>query len=789
MAHLKITKSRLVMILLGITAISQPVFAQQEAQQDELKLEEVMVTAQKREQSLQDVPLAISALSAEDMSAAGVQDMGGIANLVAALEVQTNTSPAATNFRIRRVGNLGNIPTFEPAVGVFIDGAFRSRSVYAVSELFDLERIEILRGPQSTLYGKNTTAGVIGIYTAAPSDTLTGGFEITAGNWEGGNDAFKYLLKGGISGPLSDNVQASISGSWVDGDDIFSSGLVNNPVDMNNNERFSVRSQLQWQPSDAMNVRLTLGMVREDDQQEAEDLFYDPNGFVAGIILPTFQAFGVSDTCTDNDPHNRVGCLIKSVDTDFETTDATLLIDYDLSNGWTLNSITSWDNFRLEGALNDAMQVMAPLLIFQDTHESTSWQQELRLTSEGGETVDWLLGTFFYTNEFLRGDRGRRPSFIADTLASHPVVAAINQALLGAPIPIPVGTDGQLGYLDNVQNTDYYALFGQASWNISDTFRVTAGMRWQNEDKDAQIHQFVNDPSPSIISLLLAPPSVSTQEPLRRSTDALTWSISPQWFVTDQTMLFATLSNGFKSGGFNTGFGTLPIDAREFNDEDIMHYELGFKSELWGNRLRLAGSVFFTEYEDYQDAAFVGAQFTVGNADMAELKGVELEGSVLLSESLTADFSISYADFVYEKNFNGQCYPGRAPDSPTDPTACDLSGEHPVNAPEWKSHLGLTYERPVSWGDAYARFDWSWTDDYNTSFSSDPRLKQDAYSWVNLRAGTRWDNYEISVWVDNLLDETVVNFDAVLNVYSGDGSYQSYIQAPRSYGVTFRANF
>jgi outer membrane receptor for ferric coprogen and ferric-rhodotorulic acid len=218
-----------------------------------------------------------------------------------------------------------------------------------------------------------------------------------------------------------------------------------------------------------------------------------------------------------------------------------------------------------------------------------------------------------------------------------------------------------------------------------------------------------------------------------------------------------------------------------------MHYEGGVKTELFDGNVRLAGSVFYTEYEDYQDAAFVGGQFTVGNAEKAELKGVELEGSALLTENLTADFAVSYASFEYDENTNGQCYPGRAPDYPSG--SCDLSGENPINAPEWKSHLGLTYERPVSWGDAYARVDWSWTDEYNTSFSADPRLVQDSYSWVNARIGTRWNSLEFVLWGDNLTDEDVVSVDAVANIYAGDGSYQSFMMPPRSYGVTLRANY
>jgi len=753
-------------------------------------LEETVVTAQKREQSLQDVPIAVSALSGQALADAGIQNMVDISRQVPTLEVQTTTSPASTNFRIRRVGNLGNIPTFEPAVGLFVDGAFRSRSGFGANELFDIERIEILRGPQSTLYGKNTTAGVIGIYTRAPQEELSGGGELRLGNVEGGDgDAMLTNFKGGITGPLGDSLRGSLSGSFVTGDTTMSQAVAAGEA-ANDAERYSVRGQLAWDASEALSLRLIAGTVQEDNKQQTPDMYFDPDGPLAQVVLPVWQSVGVSEVCTNNDPRDYKSCQRKAVKSDVDSREVTLLGDYALENGWTINSVTSWDYSRFKGTANDVAQMMAPILRFQDTQESDSWQQELRLTSAGGETVDWLGGVFWYTNEFKRGDDGNRPMFLGDVESGNPAVAAINQRLLGTPFPLPEATPGQMGYNDSKLTTDYIGVFGQATWNITEAFAVTGGLRWQQEDKKADIIQSVNDPSPSIISLLLTPPAVSGKG-LEHDTDDVTWSVTPQWNITEDAMLYVTAAHGFKSGGFNTGFGRIPIDQREFKDEDVTHYEAGVKLEMLEGRMRLAGSTFYTEFDDYQDAAFIGGQFTVGNAEKAELKGAEFEGTLLLTETLTTNFAVSYADFTYDKNTSGQCYPGRTPDSPTTPGACDLSGEHPVNAPEWKTHLGLQYDKSVSWGEVFARADWSWTDDYNTSFSGDPRLVQDAYSWVNLRAGTRWDAYEVVLWVDNATDETVANIEAVMNVYATptDGSYQSFLQSPRSYGVTLRANF
>jgi iron complex outermembrane receptor protein len=219
-----------------------------------------------------------------------------------------------------------------------------------------------------------------------------------------------------------------------------------------------------------------------------------------------------------------------------------------------------------------------------------------------------------------------------------------------------------------------------------------------------------------------------------------------------------------------------------------MHYEAGIKLAT-SPRWRLAANLFSTRYEDYQEAAFVGAQFTVGNAEKVELEGFELEGMLLLGERVTADFAVSFADMVYGRHQSAPCFPGRAPDSPLNNGACDLTGAHPVNAPQWKTHSGLQYDAPLAWGALSLRADWSWTDDYNTNFSGDPRLQQAAYSWINLRAGITVGDWEAVLWAENVADETVVNYDAVLTLYAGDGSYQSMMQAPRSFGVTLRVNY
>jgi outer membrane receptor protein involved in Fe transport len=275
---------------------------------------------------------------------------------------------------------------------------------------------------------------------------------------------------------------------------------------------------------------------------------------------------------------------------------------------------------------------------------------------------------------------------------------------------------------------------------------------------------------------------------LRRTTDYLTWSLTPEYRWSDDLMTWLTVARGGKSGGFNTGFGDAPLREREFGDETIDHVEAGTRANLAMGRIRLSASAFRTRYHDYQDAAFISAQFSVGNADLVDLKGLEFEGTAVLGSGTNLNLAASYADLTYVLNTTGMCFPGRVPDGSV-PGSCDLSGEHPINAPPWVVNAAVIHSRPTDWGTLYGRLEVSWKDRYNTSSSADPRLKQASHSDLGLRLGATFGNrFEGTLWVENLLDENVVNVDAVLNLFD-DASYQSYLLQPRAFGATLRVFF
>jgi outer membrane receptor protein involved in Fe transport len=361
------------------------------------------------------------------------------------------------------------------------------------------------------------------------------------------------------------------------------------------------------------------------------------------------------------------------------------------------------------------------------------------------------------------------------------------ETALGIPLALP----GQQGLHDSRQRTDHLGVFGQVTVPLGARWELGAAGRWAREEKRASIANGVTAPGLSVVSAVLTPATAPGGEPVngtvRRESEGVTWELTPQFHIDEDCLLFATWARGGKFGGFNTGFGNAPLAAREFGDETIDHYEFGGRFRLAGGRARLYASAFRTDYHDYQDATFASAQFTIGNAGLARLEGAEIEAEYLFSSGARAQAAVSYADLRYIENTTGLCYPGRPPDGSL-PGACDLTGEHPVNAPEWEVQVGAERDFTVGSVAMNARLDWSWTDRYNTSFSADPRLVQPAFHEVGLRLTFQLGAaVTLTLAGENLLDEEIVYFDSLLNFFN-DASYQSFLDDPRRYSLTLRAS-
>ena len=783
------------MLTLAIAAVAG--LPEVHAQTTEIVLEEIQVMARKQSERMQDVPVAVAAVTAEQLSAAGIRDVGDLTTLVPSLVVTSNSNPFNTSYRIRRIGNEGNIPDFEPDTGLFIDGAYRSRSGLGLGDLADIEQIEVLRGPQSTLYGRNVTAGAISVMTARPSQTFSGQGELTAGN-----DALTGF-RGFITGGLTDSLSARLSLTGVRRDAIADNLTGEDSDDLN---QYSVRAQLLFEPTDAFSIRLIGSHTDRDMKPLLADMFYGPGvrGLVNAVVANP-AALGAADgpglangiinggaqPILDNDPLNRRVQALAPLGFVQRSDDVVASVEYDLG-AVTLTSITSYDTYEVAQTWNDAGQTGLDLVDYRDSQTGDTLSQELRLSSATGKSVSWLAGLYFYDNHFERGDADHHEFVLGQAIDELGVAAGLASPTL-PDVPV-FGLPGDTGDFHEISDGRSYGAFAQSTWNATDRLALTLGLRYTLEEKDVSL---VNTPfttAPGALANLSLP--VRTLTPaassfaMDDSWDAVTGTFSTVYRFTPDAMMYASATTGFKGGGYNGGFGSTPLAKRPFDSEDVTSYELGFKSEL-GERVRLNATAFLSDYQDFQSASFVGLQFLVNNAEKVRVQGLEADLTARVSEGFTLDLSATYAEATYESYTQGSCYTGRAPDDPLT-GACDLSGQALPFAPKLTATAGLQWEHSFSAGSLFSRLDGSWVGEQNVTSELDPNHgQQDAYGLLNFRLGWRRDTWEVSGWVRNLTDETYITQTAQSNLFASlqDGTYQNYLGAQRAYGITLLARY
>lgn len=728
-------------------------------------IEEITVVAQKREQSLLDVPVALSALSGEHLVDAGVRDLFDVADLVPSLDVIQNTGPINTGFRIRRIGNEPNIATFEPAVGLFVDGAVRTRSGVGMGSLFDIERIEVLRGPQSTLYGKNTTAGVIHVITRKPTREFEWSGAVTVGAFEAHDNAGLAELDAAVSGPISSRLSARLSGSFYAHDDLTANLL--NGDDTDDMSRYAVRAQLSYAPAPALETRLILSRL-DIDSAHAGDLDMDPGIAIAALN----SAFGVP--CPSRVTGDRALCRNRAGLADLETNDATLDVRY-RGEDLALTSISNFQDYAWRRDF-DADQLNIDLIDLTDRQDGKSFSQEFRLSAPvSADGLDWIAGIYYQKDQLVQGARSA-PAFVLGSAAP----------LVPLPIGIPFGQPGNSGFRYAESESRHASVFASVDWRLTDRLSLTTGARWLTERKQSTIENSADHLTPTAITLLLLPAHANAD--LARESDGIAWNLIARYLPSERFMTYASVSRGFKPGGFNTRTGTISAASREFGDERVVSYEAGLKALLAGGGLRLNAAVFRSEYEDFQSAGFVGLRFLVNNAESVRIEGFEADLAASLSDRVSGGLALSFVDARYDEYTGGACHYGGAADN-ADASGCVLSGSRLPLAPRWISSSYVRYEQPLSSGIGFARLDWQWTSAYYTHQTLDPRHDQGAYNLWNFRAGWRRGHYELTAWVRNAGDSTYVMQAGPSNLFGNDPAYGAFLGAPRSYGLTYRVRW
>ena len=784
---------------------SSPVMAQAEqpaaAPTDNLTLEEVLVTASRRVEIIQDVPMSVSAFSGDFFRDTGVNQLKDLEQYTPNLTIIPGADSNSTSIRIRGIGSVGSNSGIDPSVGLFIDGVYQGRAGMSISDLVDVQRIEVLRGPQGTLYGKNTAAGAISIITALPTDEFESMLEASYDNNE------QAELRGMVNIPFGNSGNAMrLSGFGINGDHLFDNTY--NGDGLNDTNKWGARSRILIDSQDQDGGdglgRLVISMdyTKEDtdccafavisydglstlnvpitntpsaqwqemlglNAQGQPILQYNAFEDTAGFSPPKADPFS-SDYWVDSELHNKVE--IGGVAAEWNK---------DLAYENTLTFINAWRHYESDSVYDgdftayDAVKGSTEIKLDQ-------YSSELRIASPGGETFDTQGGLYAYYSE-MDSD---------GTFAmSQQLVRNIG---VGFDLLFP---DGTLNVDDNVYKTTSFAAFGQVVWNYSEKLSATLGLRYTWEKKEREGSQITTPTSPIDIPPVAGPDIYYDDS--RTDSDASP-SVNLRYFFQEDVMGYALVSRGFKSGGYDQR-RTVSGTSGEFDPEKATNYELGWKTTWADSRLQANGALFYVDYEDFQSQTFDGSSIRVINAGNMESYGAELELIFIPIADTIMGTAIGYNKAEYGSFDNGQCtveqafeeyyiVGGAQGGAPGLATVCtqDLKGEPLDNAPEWTVSSHVQYDMELSEKlNGIARLEHSYIDSYFLDQDLDPHLKNDEVNLINMRltVSNKSNDWEVALWGRNLLDE---DYYAIGLDIPTVGGYAAITAPEATYGITVR---
>jgi iron complex outermembrane recepter protein len=744
-------------------------------------LEEVLVTAQKREESLMDVPISILAVSGEKISNAGINDLSELSAYVPNLTITEGT--INTNIFMRGVGS-GNNRAFEQSVGMFIDGIYMGRSRQFRAPFFDLERVEVLRGPQGILFGKNTIAGAINLTTAKPhvGEEFNGSVSVEY-EPEYGTETGMAIISGDVTDTLAMRLayKHRSSDGWVENTGLNSDG----PETKEN----TLRLAFSWEPSSDWQIDGKFEQSEfESEGLAVQPVFSEPVGGLANFVAAASLANDPTFETKPNDRKSTDG-ILSDDSRDTTVKNGALNIDYALGDH-TLSLVSGYSYYEYQDTL-DADFAPISFLSTIDDSDFTQWSQEIRLSSPGGEKFDYITGVFWQKNE-LAADSDNDVDVLTDL---GPFFDATYDFLKGLGV-IPPFVNPTNFSRDNrfEQDTETWSAFFQGTLSLTNDVRLIAGARYTHETKEfnrqGKFAEFQDNDTPAGLDASVTAALLGLEVPVadydeKRTENHFTPSMKIQWDVNDSIMTYALVEKGFKSGGFNSNIDT-SLESAQFDEEEALSYEAGLKSTVADGRGEINLAIFRTEYDDLQVSSWNGISFDVGNAAESIAQGVELDGRFALTDNLTVGGSIAYLDSTYSDFEDGPCAVSvAAEDQP-----CDLTDRPTQFASDWTSNLFVDYNMPLDNGMEFrAGIDINYTDDMFLDTDLDENLTQDAYTKVNARialAGT--DNvWEVTLIGKNLTDKTTLGtgYDQPLVA----GGYVAFVEAPREISVRLKVSF
>jgi iron complex outermembrane receptor protein len=719
-----------------------------------LALEEIIVTATKQEISLDDTPAAISAVTADALGPGGIQEIRDLATTIPNLSVGDQFGVNRTF--IRGIGMTSIDLGADGAVAFLQDGAMIPRPSQQLTGFYDLDRVEVLRGPQGTLYGRGATAGVVNLVTKKPTGELDGYASLTGGNYSA------YTVEGAIGGPImGDTLQGRIAGK-LDKRDGYGQNLVTGS-EIDDLDTQAVRGILRWQASDAVTVDLIADYFKEDDNNYAFHYFgttATPEDALAHNLLGGETIF---DYYAPSSPDQRNIVSDQDPTNDREGSSATGIVDWKINDDWSLKSVTAWrtfDRFMQDDLDSSDVNMFG---VNNYTEESDSWSEDITITGEA-LGIRWLAGANYFHEE-MHGE-------VKVPLTNFAVLANFLNTVVD-PDPdwviLPDNAFDSLNYWQNGDvEVDAWGTFLEGKYEFSEKLAVTAGLRY-NYEKRKGTGYFEFD--------LLVPPVTPTDK--SKSWDDWTPKLLVEYRIGGEGLLYGQYTQGFKSGVINIGSTNDVIDP-----ETVDAYEIGYKTTFAEGRASLRTAAFYYDYSNLQ-VGYVNEDSVVQtvNAAAAENKGIEVELTARLTEGLTADFSATWLEAKYTEFVTG--------DYRNDFEQVDLSGNYLQNAPKYTLHAALDYTHPLgNAGAIVARIEGNYQDKvYFTEFNNSD-AEQDAYGLLNLSAGYEGNDGQWSVtgWVRNATDEFVYSNNIITAPLYGSIRVGS-LMPPRTYGLTLAYNF
>lgn len=715
-----------------LAVLGQPAFAAEAPGNEQATtLGTVTVTATRREASLQEVPVAVSVIDGEQLERGNRNNVAAIVQEVPTLNYRAGASNKDTSLFIRGVGTISTSPGVEPTVATVVDGVVFGRPGQSTLDLLDLQRIEVLRGPQGTLFGKNASAGVLNVVSKDAPEETSGYVDYS--HFGGGNE---NRLRFGIGGRLTDGLKGSLSTLLGKYD-----GNVENEFnghDVNGYDRKGVRGKLEFEPNEDFKFTLI------GDYMDGEDTL------PSGVVTSANAAFTNQLRPVTPGKHNR------EINSDYKTyvedtnTGLSGQADWKLGD-FTLTSITAWRGWDNTQYQDGDRRALLPLTASHDKGEVDydQFSQELRLTSPKGEFNEYVLGAYYFHGN-------------SDEVYQR---WSTNAGVLNR------------GRADYSVTNDSVALFGENTFNFTDDFRALLGLRWTHDDLEYD-HRRVSTSTTAVTGIQ---PSTSSSGSV--DEDGFSGRTGLQYDFNDSLTGYVTYSRGYKGPAYNTFFNMQPRDTEALKPETSDSYEVGLKSSAWNNRLTANLAVFHTDYDDYQANFFdtVANQVVTRliNAGSVKTQGVELDASLQATRQLKLSASLAYTKARVD-HFN--CPVGAA-------ATCDIDGGRLPFTPDWKSYVRADYSIPLDNGlDVELSTDYSWQDEVQFSLDQNPDTIQGAYGIWN--ASIALADYNAG-WRVALLGKNLADKSYAQALASG-GSY-IYRAVPRDdqryFGVQLRKDF